>query len=321
MALETRKAKLDTLAHQVFGRMKADHVLPSPSELACEVARLIGTKNTPRQSVLKALESDPPTAERILKLVNAPVSGVSPQLGSLADALEYLGMRPLKSLVLAMSLVTGQKRVPCPGFAYDVFWSEAVARATAARHIAHQANGVPPYEAFAVGLLSRVGSLALATAYHVAYGHILREVPVDNIGELVKRERAMFEIDHIDLTAEMMDDWGLPSDCSNAIRRQNGLVTEGVELSAITARLAENLHLASSIAFVLIRPEAKLEGLNRIVNEAAQLGIPPGDFHAMFDSISREWRDLAAVFAVSRRRVPPLATLYSQAYLRQHPTP
>ena len=238
MALEARKAKLDTLAYQVFGRMKADHALPWPSELACRVARLISAKNATRQSVLTALESDPPTAERILKLVNTPVAGVSPRLDSLSDALEFLDMRALKSLVLAISLVTGQKRVPCAGFAHDKFWSESVARATAARHIAHQTDGVSPYEAFAVGLLSRFGCLALATAYHVGYGHILRQVPADDINELVRRERTMFEIDHVDLTAEMMDDWGLPSDCSDAIRRQNGLATEGVELSTVTARLA-----------------------------------------------------------------------------------
>jgi HD-like signal output (HDOD) protein len=230
-------------------------------------------------------------------------------------------MRPLKSLVLAISLVTGQKRVPCAGFAHDKFWSESVARATAARHIAHQTDGVSPYEAFAVGLLSRFGCLALATAYHVAYGHILRQLPADDINELVRRERTMFEIDHIDLTAEMMDDWGLPSDCSDAIRRQNGLAAEGVELSMVTARLAENLHLASSIASVLVRPKADLERLNRVVNEAAHLGIQPSDFHAAFDSIGDEWRLLAAIFAVSKRRVPPLATLYSQAYQREHPTP
>ena len=317
MTLQSEAVKLDTVARRAFERIKADAALPSPSGVAAKVLRLAGIEHASDESILQALETDPPTAARILKIVNTPIAGVSPHVPSLSQALEHIGIVPLKSMVLAVSLVTGQNRVPCTGFAYDKFWSESVGRAAAARHVAQQTNGVSPYEAFAVGLLSGIGCLAFATAYRVAYGHILARVQAHNSNGMSMLERTMFEIDHNELTAEMMDDWGLPSDCSNAIRHQNGASPDDIGPSLATIRLARNLHLASSIASVLVHRKTNLETLNGLVNEAVQLGIQPGEFHAIFDSIGSEWRNLAAIFAVSRRKVPPLATLYAEAYSHQ----
>lgn len=320
MTLQSQIVKLDTPARRAYARIKADNALPSPSGVAGKVLRLVRTKAATVESILETLEADPPTAARILKVVNTPIDGISPNVPSLPDAVEHVGMGSLKTVVLAISLVTGQKRVPCAGFAYDRFWSESVGRAAAARHVAQQMNGVSPYKAFAVGLLSRIGCLALATAYRVAYGHILERVRADDSDELARLEQTMFEIDHNELTAEMMDDWGFPGDCSDAVRYQNGASAEGLEPSTTTARLARNLHLATSIASVLVHPNVDLNTLNGVVNEAVQLGIQPGEFHAIFDSIGGEWRYLAAIFAVSRRKVPPLAALYADAYSHQQST-
>jgi hypothetical protein len=49
------------------------------------------------------------------------------------------------------------------------------------------------------------------------------------------------------------------------------------------------------------------------VVKANKLGIGPGVYHEVFDSISQEWREVGAIFSVPTRRVPPLAEMYSQA--------
>ena len=314
MTLNLQMAHADSLARQAYARIKATDALPSPSGIGLVLLRLPGGEEASRETMAGIVESDPVIAARILRYANSPINNAMQQVDSVSEAVQVLGVSAVRSLALSISLVFGQERVQCPGFAYDPFWSESVGRAVATREVTRLIKGFPPEEGFICGLLSQIGCLAFATVYHVAYSHVLSRARPDDPAGLGSLERAMFEIDHNQLAAEMMTDWGLLIETCEAVRHQDDdAVGEQVPLGNVTAQLAQALHLASSIARVLTRPKNDLATLNALVTEAARFGFGPGPFHDMFDSVALQWRYLASVFGVSARSLPSLADRFVDA--------
>ena len=313
MTLDLQVAHADSLARQAYSRIKGTDALPSPSGIGLELLRLPGGVEASRETMAEIVESDPVIAARILRYANSPINNAMHQVASVSEAVQVLGVSAVRSLALSVSLVFGQERVRCSGFAYDPFWSESVGRAVATREVTRLIKGFPPGEGFICGLLSQIGCLAFATVYQVAYSHVLSRARPDDPAGLASLERAMFEIDHNQLAAEMMTDWGLLVETCEAVRHQDDAVAEQLELGSVTAQLAQGLHLASSIARVLVRPKADLATLNALVTEAARFGFGPGPFYDMFDSVALQWRYLASVFGVSARRLPSLADRFVDA--------
>lgn len=317
MTLDLQTTHAETLARRAYARIKKADTLPSPSGIGLKVLRLPVEAEMIADTLTPIVESDPAISERILRFANSPLTNALRRVTSVSEAVEVLGTGTVRSLVLSISLVFGQERARCVGFAYDPFWSESVGRAVATRDLTRTISGLSPSDTFICGLLSQMGSLAFATVYQVAYSHVLsRARPDDPLG-LASLERAMFEIDHNQLTAEMMTDWGLPLECCEAIRYQDDNTTERFEPGSVVSQLIRSLHLARSITHVLTRRKVDLAKLNVLVSEAAHFGFGPELFYDMFDSIAMEWRHLASVFGVSARRLPPLADRFVEAVSAQ----
>ena len=119
------------------------------------------------------IKSDPALSLQLLKIVNSPVAGVGPKVGSVVRATVLLGFRTVSSLALGLSLVSDNRRVACAGFDYDAFWSGSLARAVAASHLARVLKTCSPDEAFTCGLMCQIGRLAFVCAYPQRYARLL----------------------------------------------------------------------------------------------------------------------------------------------------
>jgi len=297
----------------VYEAVKASHKLPSPTGVALEILRLTHDEESTIDEITAAVESDPAISSRILKMVNASLAGLPRQVASVQRAVSMLGVRTVSHLALGFSLVTENQTGQCEAFNYANFWSESLARGAASRHITYFVGGFAPDEAFTCGLLCQLGRLALATAFPKAYADTLFTVGTANLRELAEAERAVFEIDHNELTAEMMADWHMPILFCDATRMQHIKQEDEFAARSRTAQFARVLHLSGTIAQVLTEPAVDRETLSGLVVEANSMGIAPEVYHEVFDAINREWRELGEILSVRTRKVPPLADLYSEA--------
>jgi HD-like signal output (HDOD) protein/CheY-like chemotaxis protein len=134
---------------------------------------------------------DPALAAKILQLVNSSFFGLPRQVTSLPEAVSFLGVTTLRSLVLsteAMSLF--RPAAGAAGFDVDALSARAVATATeAARLAAPEFRG----DAFTAGLLTDIGLLLLAA-----------KAP-----ELLQRDEATLGFTHAGLGAYLLGLWGL----------------------------------------------------------------------------------------------------------------
>jgi two-component system cell cycle response regulator len=314
------------MGHPVYERLKNERLLPSPKGVAMEVLRLVDREMTTIEEIAAVIETDPSLAARLLRLVNSPLTRTSRPIVSLATAAAMLGLRSIKHLALCFSLVSENKTGPCSQFDYAMFWSSSLARAVGGGRLSRIVGGFAPDEVFSCALLSKIGRLALASAFPESYGGTIAIARQEGgEGSLRKLERDFYEIDHNDLAAEMLADWGLPPLFVQAVRAQDTPdELEGGD--SRTLQLSRILYVAGVMAELLVRDPERQDVLGVLVRESGRMKIAPEDLEDLFKSVGISWRDMGHVYSIETRSVLTLSELYGLAAqqrwkmeLRDHP--
>lgn len=252
-----------------FLALKESGRLPSPRGLATAIARLAGQDDVSTAEIVRLVKSDPAMAGRLLRCANAAHAGLHRHLASLTQAVVFLGLHRIRHLALAFSLLDQYRSGACRQFNYDAYWRGSIAMAIATEWLAPHAQ-VPPEDAFTCGLLADVGRLALATLFPERYGELLAEER--GAEQLLQAEEGAFGITHPALSAELLDDWGLPPIFTAAVRFHEQPELAGFATGSRAESLVNVLHLAALIAQLFEQPDAS--------DEAGAAGLLPGLHHA-----------------------------------------
>ncbi len=296
-----------------YQRIKASGKLPSPSGVALELLRLVDDETAAIDKITTTVEADPAISSRLLKVVNSPLSGVSRTVTSVSMAVKLLGLHTVRNLALGFSLLSANRDGASKAFDFERFWAESLARGVAARNLADHFGCCAPDEAFTVALLSKVGRLALASAFPTAYDNVLEQAGLCPSPSLAEAERRAFDIDHNNLAAEMMADWRLGKVFCESVRHQDAIGQLPPEDDSRTAKIARMLHLAGKMASILAGSNVYREDLAELLRTADNFGLDTDDFTSRFDSLKEEWPDVAAVFSVHVQAAPSLCEVHTRA--------
>jgi diguanylate cyclase (GGDEF)-like protein len=152
---------------------------------------------------------------------------------------------------------------------------------------------VAPEEAFTLGLLSEIGSLALATAWPEEYGEVLRQAK----GEApLALERERFAIDRNALSVMLLADWGFPTVFLDALKQS--LETDSQEESR-AARFGRQLVFARHIARYCLAdtayrssllPDLQVQAARHVLDESALNGL--------LEHVEDQWREWGKLIRV-----------------------
>lgn len=300
------------MPRKAYEHIRRSGTLPSPRDFAQEIIRVANDESSSVADVAEVVKRDPATASRLLKLVNSPLAGTSRRIASVPQAVSLLGLETVKSTAVAFSLVSGFRQGPCKRFDYERFWSESIATAVTARHLAHRLENMAPDDAFSCGLLCKIGRLAFATVEPARYAKLLEGVAAQDYARLCELELEAFGINHNELAAEMISDWSLPPVYCKAVRHQGSAAEGPFEEGEEWLQIAKLLHFAVTLSCVLVPHVTRRRILTSATQLASQLGIGPYGLPEVFDSVAHEWREIGPIFNVRTRKVPPLAEIYTR---------
>ena len=209
----TQDRELLRLLDQFLNRLDKLHSSPTVALRVMEITR---DPDFPMYSVAECLELDPALSASILRLVNSSYYGLVDEVTNLRHALTYLGRRSLRLAVLSFGLVRTLVS-GAPAQFHQQYWKRSLTMASAARECAKmlEDKNVDPDTAFATGLISDLGMLALAQLETEKYIEIAEEP--DHTIDLVQRERAEFGFDHMAVSQRLMIRWQLPEDLVEAV--------------------------------------------------------------------------------------------------------
>ncbi len=200
-----------------FEELKLSGNLPTPAGVGMRILQLTRTENYSAEEMGEAIMADSSLTGRILKLANtASNSGMEP-VTTVSGAIMRLGGRTVRDLALAFSLVSERSAGTCKGFGYEEYWSLSLARAVNAQVMTRILGCGKPEEAYICGLLGKIGRLALASVYPEVYARLIASGITDDLPLLLEREQAEFDINHAQVGACMLEEWGLPDSFGEAV--------------------------------------------------------------------------------------------------------
>ena len=194
---------------------RARHLYTLPA-VAMKVIELTGNLTVDVQALKCCIENDPALTTKILRVVNSSLFGLTREVSDLNQALALLGTQPLKLLVLGLSLPDDL----FANIASDVlarYWRQALTKAVAAREISEHVCKKPGDEVFIAGLLQDLGMLVLLQDLGRPYVQLVTNACHQGV-DLRALEYAMLGFDHTELTARLLDHWGLPEQLVQAVR-------------------------------------------------------------------------------------------------------
>ncbi len=296
--------------------LKATDRLPSPTGVALAVLRLTQSNDTSAQEIAQVLQSDPALTGRLLKYANSAHVGAGRPVVAVLDAVVRLGLRTVRQLALGFSLFSDYRTGPCDGFDYHDFWSRSLARAIAIQSITHRGKAILPEEAFTCGLLAQIGRLALATVHPESYSTVLALCETGSEAELIRLERQQFAIDHNELSAAMLKDWGLPDVIVEAVHRQGERDHVNLPEDSRARALAWLIHVSSRMAALCVAdPDESAVIASELLPLVEQIGVSSEEFQELFEGVVGEWREWGKILEVPTKEVPSIAEM--AAYTRQ----
>lgn len=218
--------------------------LPSPPLVLARLMELMGDAGRARADVVRIVEVDAAFTAEILRVVNSAAYARSRRLNSVGEAIAMLGESELvKIVVRRASAVIARPTIPGYGLEDFGLWRNSLRMALAGDAIAWHTGIVPSSVAYTAGLLADVGKLALGTYLGEAVNDVIDWQLANPGSQFVDAERAILGLDHAEVGALMVEDWGLPANIIEAVRCQHRPRDAGEHQP-----LAYHVHVADAIA-------------------------------------------------------------------------
>ena len=291
-----------------FTALKATGKLPSPKGVALSIIRLLQRDDFRIADLVHLVQSDPAIAGRILYFANAAAFGRSRPIVSLHRATVALGSFRVRDLVIGLSVMQDHRGGQCAAFDYERFWGHSLATGIACEELSQIAQ-IPSEELFTIGLLARIGELALATLFPNEYSDILQATR-ENPPDATALEHRGFGMDHHELGASLLSEWGLPEMLIQAAFHHESPEAAGFADGSRVQMLIHALSFASALAHVcLADEESRWSLLPALLAKAARLGISGEALNDIVDRTVERWRDWGAKLQVRTQALPPFAEI------------
>ncbi len=186
--------------------------LPTMPSLYRELVKRLDAPQTTLDEIADVVERDPGMTAQILRLVNSAFFGLGRKIASPFDAIGFLGVETIKSLVLSLHIFDQYADARIGGVSIDELWRHSVAVAGKARLIgqAERLRLMESNEAFAAGLLHDIGQIVLACNYPKEYA-AARRLADEGTHLLPEVEQQVFGCNHADVGGYLLGLWGLPA--------------------------------------------------------------------------------------------------------------
>jgi HD-like signal output (HDOD) protein/ActR/RegA family two-component response regulator len=230
------------------------NTLPSLPAIYLKLSEALASDDVSAKGVASVITQDIAMTAKTLQLANSALFGIRREITSVADAVTYLGMDTVKSLVLS---VMAFSQFNDPGLAH--FAAQLTAHSlhvgVLAREIgaSSQFAGVTTDDCFVAGLLHDIGKLILADNRPAEFQAALQRAKRNGL-TAAAAEAWEFGATHAEIGAYLLWLWGLPDCVTEAVALHHR--PKGAKGGAIMA-----VHLADALVHNQASPELDVKAL------------------------------------------------------------
>jgi HD-like signal output (HDOD) protein len=195
------------------------HLLTPPA-VAMKVVNAAANPDCRVAEIASLLTQDPALSAKLLRTVNSSIYALPKPVASLERAVMVLGLNPLRSLVLGLSLPIMQSTGPVSE-SLRQYWISSVGGAILAREFATLVRRPSPDNDLTAGLLRNLGAMLLEQTFPAEW-RLVQAAPAERrLRSQCEVEREVFGLDHAEVTAELLTRWNLPAEVIEPIRHHH----------------------------------------------------------------------------------------------------
>ncbi len=267
--------------------------LPAMADIVTDFLVATQDPDWTAKKLAMVIARDPAVAACVLKVANSSYYSFQRHIASLESAVSVLGLKTLKSLVLAVGIKTMNKRF---GLIEKLLVEDSIGSALSARAIARQTGNLDPEEAFLAGLMRHIGKIAMNNIAPKSYTEIIQGV-YNQESSLANLERKYFPYTHSAIGAALLDNWNL-SPALVACTLFHSEPPPAGELDETTERLLATVNLAGSVCQRLGIGQRQAEESLELMNNpsAAQLGLDEAATEAILEEVSGAFEETRQSF-------------------------
>ena len=218
---------------------------PSLPGATTKLISLLNDSNAAVVEIEEILRMDPGLTANVLKLSNSAYFGFPSKIGSVHKAIVLLGAKRLMQVVMT-SCVNSLMNESVPG--YDLppgeMWRHSIAVSVAAEGLISELNTPEADEIFTAALLHDVGKFVM--------GEFMKD-DIKKIDKIVSKdvsfeeaEHIAFGIDHAQIGAMILENWGLPAEIVSAVRWHHD-----PDAADETSTLIDIVHVANVLCLMI----------------------------------------------------------------------
>ncbi len=227
-------------AHALAAEVESLFTLP---DVVLRVSALLDDADANARTICAAVELDAGIAAGVLRMANSALYGQRGPVDSVARAIDLIGRRALREMLLATSVVKVFKSIPEEFVDMASFWDNSVTCGVVAQLLARHVRMRDADSLFLAGLLHGVGRLVFYARRPEQY-RVLLSASQEGCKALAAAERATFGFDYAELGAALLANWKLPERLLYSVSNQvdfNGAPAAYLREVAIT-------HIANDVA-------------------------------------------------------------------------
>ncbi len=217
--------------------------LPTLPKIYLDLEKALSSERSSMKEIAGIISHDITITAKILQLVNSAFFGLPTTIANISQAVQYLGINIIKSLVIYIKVFSMVDEEPEQRNFYSHIWEHSykVANAAKAIAIAENFDQSEVEEAFLSGLLHDIGKIIMTKLDNYPE-KVIAHAKSNNLN-FSDAELDLFETSHAEAGAYLLGIWGLPDRLveSVAFHHFPSLITD-MKFDTLTA-----LHLANSI--------------------------------------------------------------------------
>jgi putative nucleotidyltransferase with HDIG domain len=248
--------------------------------VALRLSKLISDEGSRVREFEGLIKMDPVLVSRLLRMVNSPYYGVRENITSIARAIVFIGMKNLRNIVVIEGLKDAVRQGSRGGmFSRRRLWLHSIAVSICSQMIVERIFGLRGEDAFLCGILHDIGMIVEDQTAPELFARTWKTMAFES-RPLLAVEKEIIGTDHCEVGALLVQDWKLPEEVREGIRRHHAF-----DASTTPNSMAGTIQLSEFFAIKL--------GYGALQGAAARL---PSSLAAHVKGRLQEYRLLARDF-------------------------
>jgi putative nucleotidyltransferase with HDIG domain len=244
--------------------LKTFVVLPTVPAAAARAMRLLDEDDTDMEQVADILLSDQVMTARIIRIINSPLYKTMHEIGSIKQALVFLGSQKIFEIILTSCFMELTDSKLHSALRVQSCWEHSFGVGLVAKRMAEAISYPNPERAYVAGILHDIGKVILSQHRRQEFVRAI-VLAQENEQNLYEAEIEVFGTSHAEVGGVLAEQWSFPAEFVDVIQHHHYKDFSQLTPLALMVALADNLCVGIGLTCTRDQDDPHILGCAQVV--------------------------------------------------------